>query len=560
METTMYHEITEAVTGKRRITRTVLVAALQAALASMFMLAQAQATSLATGNPDLEVRWDNTLRYTAGVRAERQNQKFINHPYYQESDLKFDRGDLVTNRVDLLSEFDVVWKRDLGFRVSATAWYDHAYNDTRVRTNPALDAAGFISSYKSDQYSSLTRRYYRGVSGEILDAFVFGQFLAGNVPVNVKLGRHTNYWGESLFAAYTGVNYGQAPVDVRKALANPGAEAKELFMPLSQISAQAQLTDEVSMAAYYGLEWKADRLPEGGTYLSDLGFLFDGPDRLPVGGGFALSRADSLRPKDRGDFGINTRWSPKWLDGTIGAYYRRFDEKLPWVQVDPATLSYRLAYARNTELFGLSLSKVISGVSVGAELAYRRDAGLLSANVNPADNQGARGDTLHGLVNGIWYFSNASLFNSAVLIGELNWTHRLNVGVNPELFNGLGYASCIGKDKWDGCTTRNATGGSVAFIPTWTQVAPSVDLSMPLAFGIGIKGNGATPGSPNQGVGSYSIGLSALVQNKYQVDLKMNDYLVRYKDNGTTVTSVNGQSPSLLSDRRWVVLSVKTSF
>lgn len=552
----MLHNDGAGLNGARRLR---LMPHVLMAMAAIGITGGAVAMDLSPSDSDLSINWDNTIRYSLGQRVEKQNQIFINTPHFDESDLKFKRGDIVTNRVDVLSEFDLIYKRNMGLRVSAAGWYDAAYN-SQVNSNPALTAAGYVSSYTNNQFSSYTQRYYAGPSGEILDAFVFDKFNVGQVPVNVKVGRQVNYWGESIFAPYTGVNYGQAPVDLIKATSNPGSSVKELFLPSNQISAQAQLTDTLSVAAYYGLEWRPDRIPDGGTYLGDLGFLFAGPNRLPIGFGLAIPKVNPLTPDKRGDWGVNTRWNPQWLDGTVGFYYRKFNEKLPWVQVDPVAFDYREVFAKDTSLYGVSLSKVVGGVSVGAELAYRQNAALLSSNVSTVDNQGARGDTISGLINGIWYFGRSPLWDSASFVGELTWTHLNSVNVHRELVNAVGYASCVGKGKWDGCTTKNAVGATVAFTPTWNQALPSLDLSMPMSIGMGIKGNGATPGSTNQGAGSYSIGLSALYKSKYQIDLKFIDYLVRYKDNGTSMTSFNGQNPAVLSDRGWVSLTFKTTF
>ena len=75
---------------------------------------------------------------------------------------------------------------------------------------------------------------------------MFGRFDLGDTPLTVKLGRHTQYWGESLFVNgnLNSIAYSQNPLDLQKGFATPGAEAKELFRPLNQISAQAAVTDD----------------------------------------------------------------------------------------------------------------------------------------------------------------------------------------------------------------------------------------------------------------------------------------------------------------------------
>ena len=150
---------------------------------------------------------------------------------------------------------------------------------TRASPIPNPPLVG-IPSYVGNQYSSTIKRLY-GQGGELLDAFVFGGVDLGDVPVQAKLGRHTIYWGESLLLGghLHSVSYAQAPLDLQKGFATPGTEVKELFRPLNQLSLQAQVTDTLSVAGQYLLEWEPARYPEGGTYLGPVDFVFNGPDR-----------------------------------------------------------------------------------------------------------------------------------------------------------------------------------------------------------------------------------------------------------------------------------------
>src|SRR6476620_5444975 len=80
------------------------------AVASLFAASGAvEAFEIETGNPDLVMRWDNTVRYNLGVRAQSQNNTILGNPNFDDGDRNFSNGSLVTNRVDLLSEFDLVF-------------------------------------------------------------------------------------------------------------------------------------------------------------------------------------------------------------------------------------------------------------------------------------------------------------------------------------------------------------------------------------------------------------------------------------------------------------------
>jgi hypothetical protein len=535
-----------------------------------------QAIEIDTGNPDLAVRWDNSVRLNLATRVESRDDKIGNSALSDEGTYSFDKGDLVAKRFDLLSEFDVIYKKRFGARVSATAWYDGAYSGAS-RSNPNAPLTN-IPSYIGKQYSSTVKRLYRGGTGEIMDAFVFGGLDLGDIPVQAKLGRHTVYWGESLFLGGNlhSVAYAQNPLDLQKGFATPGTEAKELFRPLNQLSLQAQVTDTLSLAAQAMLEWEPARYPEGGTYYGPVDFVFNGPDRqfLSAGLGFA-SRGPASEPKQHGEWGVSARWSPAWLDGTMGLYYRNFADKLPQVlltAVGPNVSQYNLIYADKIELFGVSLAKNIGGVSVGAEVSTRRNTPLSSQVLGVApglpaqgETQGARGDTWHALVNVLGTLPKTPLFDSATWAAEIQWSRWSKVRSGANLFNALGFAPCNAtaaapaKDKWDGCVTKNYTGVAFSFAPTWFQVLPGVDLSAPFTYAIGIDGNSAVTFGGNQGLGNYTVGVSADVQQKYRFDLKYIDYVGRYKDNGTAVTATNGLTTNL-KDRGAVSLTFKTTF
>ena len=182
----MQHQSTAAMCAAthRRRANALAIAALFAASSAV------QAFDIDTGNPDVQMRWDNTLRYNLGARAQSQDSNIIGSPNYDDGDRNFNKGSLVTNRFDVLSEFDFVYKRQMGFRVSAAGWYDNAYNhldNTNTATANTLvngfPVAGVLSDY--------TKRYAKGPSGEILDAFGFVNFDVADMPVNIKAGQHT---------------------------------------------------------------------------------------------------------------------------------------------------------------------------------------------------------------------------------------------------------------------------------------------------------------------------------------------------------------------------------
>ncbi|SFQ29178.1 DUF1302 domain-containing protein [Pseudomonas borbori] len=513
------------------------------------------AFQIETNDPDTKLQWDNTVRYNLGARVESRDSKLGNNPNYDESDYKFDKGEIVTNRLDLYSQLDFEYKQKLGFRISGSGWYDHAYRDSSVNQNPALKEGGWESSYIGDRYSADTRRNHRGLHGEVLDAFVFGRYDVGEVPVQVRVGRLANVWGEALLDPLNSISYSQSPLSFRTSLATPGATINEVFRPVGQVSMQAGLTPELALEFQYFLEWEENQFPDGGTYLGLADVLGNGPQQLPLAPGFSLPRTSDLEPSQSGEWGVALKLTPDWFDGTLGFYHRNVSEKNPWLMLtanDSGLSGYRLSYAENTELYAMSLGTNISGISVGTELIYRKNTALVSNTA--VSTEGARGDTYHVIVNAIGLIGETALFDTANYVLEGTYSRWDRVRKNEDLFAAKGTAGCLAVDGHTGCVTKNFYKIAATFEPTWFSVFPSVDLSMPISYSQGISGNASTLGGGFEGQGSYSIGLKADIVKQHKVTLRYIDYLLDIKSDG----AFNGDQP--LSDRGWVSMTYETSF
>jgi len=493
----------------------------------------AMAVELDLDNPDLSVRFDNTVRYNAGWRMQSPKTDLIaptSGIYATEEE--FSKGSMVTDRVDLLSELDVIWKKDTGFRVSAAGWYDAVYGKTQANN----------TNFASGVYPSDVERYYAGPSGEILDAFVFTKFNLGDVPVNVKAGQHTVYWGETLFSLGDGVSYSQSYADLRKALATPGAEANEIFKPLDQVSFSASLTPEFEIMGQYFLNYKEDLFPLGGTYFSPADFLTYTGNTTIAPGVLVWNGVQDSKLKKHGDWGLGAKWRPEWLNGTIGMYYREFTPKnggalvvtgnLPGVFAGTAPALIAGLYvdpdAPKTKLTGLSLGKQYWGISWGMDVTYRQDATLPAKTfgiIGPTiytSGWAPTGDVATGTFNAIAYDGKRPFWDSAVFTTEFAWDTLINVKTNLQNFNGQ--ATCStgvalnpgAPNQGDyGCVTSSSYGLSFLFEPKWFQVLPGTDVSTPIFFSEGLHGNSSVAAiAQNHDMGSYSVGVTADVGAK----------------------------------------------
>jgi hypothetical protein len=569
-----------------------------AAAAILVIAGGANAFQIDLGNPDLALRWDNTVRYNLGTRMEKQDSRILASASYDESDAKFGKHDIVTNRLDLLSELDFSYAKRVGARVSAAAWYDAAYRDQSV-SSPAAGGA-IPTSYVDNKYNNKVKRFVKGPSGEVLDAFVWTNFGLGDVPVNVKLGRHTVVWGEGLLLGGHAISYGQAPVDGVKAVTSPGIETKEVFLPISQLSFKAQLTSSLSLAGQYFLEWKPTRVPNGGTYLMGAD-TSPNVDRLGIGAGLFATQVKAAEPGKRGNWGLGLKWDVEAIESTLGLFYREFDDYNPetgiqftnFRQLVPGNAAttvpseFRFVYAQNVKLIGASLARSIGPVSFGAEVSLRQDAHLNSkttytpgdftsaANRTPQLDTGARGDTLHVVANGIYLLPKTPLWDSGSLIVELAYSRLRKITANEPMYRGEGYAGCVKSgtgsggvaaaagDRTDACSSKQFTQVAVSFTPQYIQLLPSLDVTIPIAINYGLSGTAATGGGGFEKLMTWSIGLQATYATTQEFALRYSDIRVpsKYNAAGTSLIGGNSLGSSLgATDRGWLVFTYKTSF
>jgi len=257
------NQFNDGAVSPRRIAQRPPVWPVALVIALLAMPPVAQAFEVATGNDELKIRWDNTVKYSTGMRLKEPSSKLTADANQDDGNRNFDKGSLISNRFDLLSEFDLTY-RNMGFRVSGAAWYDDVYNRDNDHDSPfTVNSASVVNN----KFTKATRDLH-GRKAELLDYFVFGKAEVGDSLVNLRLGSHTLLYGESLFFGGNGIAAAQAPIDFVKLLSVPNTQFKELMRPIPQVSAQIQLNSTLSVGGYYQFSWDADRLPAAGSYFS----------------------------------------------------------------------------------------------------------------------------------------------------------------------------------------------------------------------------------------------------------------------------------------------------
>lgn len=118
----------------------------------------------------------------------------------------------------------------------------------------------------------------------LLDAYVYGNFELGDMPLSVRVGQQVISWGESTLMGHgiSEIN----PVDIAR-LKAPGAELKEAFIPFGSVWASLGVTENFSVEAFYQYAWEKTVLPPPGSYFSTNDFAGDGGHMNNVQLGFS---------------------------------------------------------------------------------------------------------------------------------------------------------------------------------------------------------------------------------------------------------------------------------
>ncbi|MCX2863352.1 DUF1302 family protein [Paucibacter sp. PLA-PC-4] len=571
-----------------------------AALAALTLPA-AQAFEIETPNPELKVRLDLTPKISLGHRLKSPSTALsrmdvaVDPGIINEDDgnHNFDKG-LISRRADLLAEFDVSGP-NFGARLSGTIWRDGIYtgrNDYRgtplyaggMPLGPVISTASNLAGQAPNEFLPATRRQH-GRGSEILDAFAYVKGEIGGMQATLRAGKHSLQWGESLFFGQNGIANAQGPVDVAKIVSVPGWQFKEVLLPVEQVSGTLRLAEGLQLGAYYQFKWRKSKLPGVGSYFSNQDYVGGGrvnfgnapdgsPIELPV-----LESAD-LRPKDSGQGGVQLRWSPTGGDYEFGLYAAQYHDKTPSALVfDFAGGNVHLAYASKIRTIGASVTSSIGQLNWALEGSVRFNTPLngdpaiiggpspiLACDTDKSTPCYPLGNTAHLQLSGIYVLQPGALWQGGALLGEIAYNRRLKI--KRDIFAIGPDGSWAGVGGLDPNTTKDAFALRLLFEPSYFQVAPGLDMSVPIGLGYNFGGRSSAVGNFGGGVskgGDWTVGLKASYQNAWNFSLTYTDYLGSAKTFTETLVAGSGSPRQLtfgqtLRDRAYVAFSASRTF
>lgn len=394
-----------------------------------FLLAvPAQAVEFSVADDEITGSLDTTVSYGQMYRVQGQD-KTNDDTNGNDGNRNFDTG-LVSEVFKVTSELEANYQ-NYGLFVRGTAFYDTQIMDKRNDNDDYRPSQG----YPNNNHFTDETRHKAGRDAQILDAYVYGNWDVGDMPLTVKVGSQVFNWGEGIF--YRGGINTTNPVDAAK-FRLPGAELKEVLVPVEAFNFNIGLTDNLSLESFYQWNWKESAIDPVGTYFSETDLFaaggntaytaYDNPLVGTVMAGYLDEVASGLvgngpfgpnayldpdnnvfkvanvggdiNAKNDGQYGFALRYVAEELNLTeFGLYYINYHAKEPQIAVDmgdyqgvdmtalgaaqgpfaPAIATFdaasnaiaRREYVEDIRVYGFSFNTTIGEASVFGELAYR---------------------------------------------------------------------------------------------------------------------------------------------------------------------------------------------
>lgn len=524
---------------------------------------------------------------------------------FDDGDRNFKSGSLINNRLSALAELQLTHD-NYGLSVSGDGFYDDVYR----RGNNQNDSVDTVNQTGPVNEFSDGTRYYDGQRFRLLDAYAYGSWSLGeSAELTVRAGKHAVLWGESLFLS--GVSSAQGTADATKAFV-PGAEIKQILLPVKQVSFDMLLPANLTLLGYYKLDFKPNEIFPTGDYFSPAdgvgpGAIFNYGSANPLYGGDCASpdalgqlsflcklngipgrilgapkdilvfRGPDIRPSKWNQWGAGLKY-PVTDGTTVGLYYLRYNDPNPSVQLNfgypviatqPRVLTtevlglrvpetYQVRYFSGINMLATSFSTTLFGLNVAGEVGYRDGLpisvqGLVAGDYAPFFVRGkqtqAQVSTIYAANPGLPFVDDISF------VTETAYFHVNSTGQAPQdpgiLQVGNGDTLFYNRNSW---------GFQSLAILTKRNVLPGWDASSPISYGGIVKGNPSMPGSFGalyaEGDFRLSVGYSMQYLQNLQVGVTYNFF---FGDAGRRIGNTT-LAANPYADRDYATFNVKYQF
>lgn len=583
-------------------------------LASAVALSMNNVSAIQFYAGDIEGSFDSQISMGSSWRVESQDEALTVAGNNEDGNRNFSGGDAFSQIFKGSHDLQISYKNFGGF-VRGKYWYDSALENNSVdhghtstaTTNGQVPGIGTSLSYNKNQklddsgFNDLAK--FSGA--ELLDAFVYGEFDVADMPLDMRIGKQVVSWGESTFI-FGGIN-AINPVDI-SAFRRPGAEIKEGLIPVNMAYANMGVTDDLSVEAFYQLEFQETVIPGCGTYFATNDYAPEGCEYAITQAG-ALTRVEDQKASDDGQFGMAFRYIIG--DTEFGLYAMNIHNRAPVVSgvtaaaadygplvpglmtdygltqqqaggiAKAAFTNYFVSYPEDIQLVGLSFATNVGSMALSGEVSHKKDLpvqinstqlitaalagttaglaskGLVSAELDTAAAAADNGGVLQGYnqfdvsqiqITGIKFFDQVAGASRVTVIGEAGYTliHDFEEGEGVTKYGRAGLYDVDGAAD-DGFVTESSWGYRARVVANYSDVFAGINLNPVLAWSHDVKGYAPQPGGAFR-EGQQSLGLT----------LKA-DYLATYSAS-IGYTQYMGGDYSVISDRDFASISVGMQF
>ncbi|HEX4896497.1 MAG TPA: DUF1302 family protein [Solimonas sp.] len=528
---------------------------------------------------------------------------------FDDGNRNFRKHDLIGNRVSAVYEVQVKTE-GMGFVYSGSAFYD----DVFFRTN-ANDSPDTINKTEgaNDEFSEAAE-YYKGQRSRTLEAYAYTNFdLSESVLVNLRFGKHLAAWGESLF--FPGITTAQGPNDATKAFV-PGAEIKEILLPVNQISLQSSLGYDATLLAYYQLDWKPTEVFPVGDFFSpadvvgpgaefaygsanpayaescpglfavpgtgvDLSFICQqdglGGELINAPRFINVPRGPDIRPDKDGQWGVGLKYSLTPVT-SIGAYYLRYHSHNPTVQLNlgfadvgyvpvlgtPVTtelfnqrvpVTYNIKYFDDIEMNAISWSSTLGVLNVAGEF-IRRDGVDVSVQADISGVRSpvfARAETYQANASAI-YAGNPDFlfFDEIAVVFEAAYLYVNDVTAPPQE-QGVDYVG----DGTELFYDEKAWAWQLLMLPKGRNVFPGWDIGTPITLASAQDGYASTAGTFGSLTGEGDRRASFSVTAQYLQNLEFSLGYNWFMGNPAALVKDSPIPANAYADRDYATFTIK---
>lgn len=410
------------------------------------------------------------------------------------------------------------------------AW-DAVYGPLKGVHDLQLNGGGYTAFFRASYFYDAVNDHMNLVDGArdravsnvaLLDAFVQGRWsVSDDHMISWRAGNQVISWGES---TYIGGSLNDINTTDLTKLRLPGTELKEALLPIPAVWASANVTDSLSVEAFYLLGFSRLRLDPRGTFFSTNDFISSG-GRNFYAGGSTLTYQGRDMPSDQGQYGVALRYLAQQLaDTEFSLYFMNLHNHAPVVAGvrggDGVEPGYIQTFPEDNRLYGIGVNTHVGRAALQGEYSYRPNKPLQMPSFVP----GALGFGAYGALPAGSVID--SVDRRAISQAQATITYAFGPTLSADQFLVVfesAYNRTHNLPSWTTADT-SAWGYSGRATMTWNNLIYGANFAPYLAHAHDVNGTSAD-GTFIDGRKSVAIGLTVDYKLAWNADISYTNYM-----------------------------------